>query len=50
MVNDCTHYFVLPRPNGETPIGICKICGLKREMSNLVEDKYNGWQYRKKSN
>jgi len=50
MVDNCTHYFFIPAPNGETPIGICKICGLKRKMSNVIEEKYNNWKFTKKVN
>ena len=31
-MNNCTHYFMIPAPNGPTSIGVCKLCGVKREM------------------
>lgn len=34
---NCTHHFIIPPPNGSTSIGICKLCGLEREMINYIE-------------
>jgi len=30
----CVHYWILPEPDGETCIGICKFCGEKRIFYN----------------
>ena len=37
----CTHYFLLPQPNGPTVLGQCKHCGLEREHE-VVADRERG--------
>ena len=45
----CSHYFILPPPNGATSVGVCKLCGEERVMFNTTEDKYQGWKVVDKS-
>jgi hypothetical protein len=35
---DCVHYFICSPPNGPTTIGVCKLCGVKKEMRNSIEE------------
>jgi len=36
---DCVHYFICSPPNGPTTIGVCKLCGAKKEMRNSIEEE-----------
>jgi hypothetical protein len=33
----CTHFWMIPMPNGATSMGTCTLCGTTREMANSIE-------------
>ncbi len=39
--SDCTHHWMIGRPNGPTSMGTCKICGLEQEFKNSIQG--SGW-------
>lgn len=45
----CIHYFILPSPDGEECIGVCKHCGFTQMHKNSFgRSKWSwGWQHRK---
>jgi len=45
----CVHHFILPPPTGtpEESLGVCKLCGIERLMSNLYEPRSWGWGNRR---
>ena len=48
----CTHHWMIERPNGPTSQAVCKICGEQAEFRNSIPG--TGWdrdsQQRKRSN
>lgn len=36
MTMECSHWWVLPSPDGPTCIGVCKLCGERREFPNSL--------------
>ena len=40
----CSHYFIITPPNGVKSIGVCKLCGEKREMLNWIEGGGHAWK------
>ncbi len=42
LESDCTHHWVLGRPNGPTSEGVCKICGDRSEFPNSITR--TGWE------
>jgi hypothetical protein len=36
---ECTHHWLLGRPNGASTKGICKKCGAEREFTSSAEDQ-----------
>ena len=47
-MDNCKHYFILPPPNGNSSIGVCKLCGEIREMFNYQEQPANPWVHNNK--
>ena len=47
-MDNCKHYFILPPPNGNSSIGVCKLCGEIREMFNYQEQSANPWVHNNK--
>ena len=39
----CSHQFIIPPPNGPMSVGVCKLCGEMREMTNFI-DETTSWQ------
>ena len=39
--SDCTHHWIIGRPNGPTSMGKCKICGDEQEFKNSIQG--TGW-------
>ena len=40
----CSHHFILPPPNGAVSIGVCTLCGEKRNMYNSLDASYSSWK------
>jgi len=40
----CQHHFIVPPPNGHSSVGVCKLCGEKRDMFNSVEEGKHSWR------
>lgn len=34
---DCTHYWRIASPAGQTSTGVCRICGASREFQNYTQ-------------
>ena len=43
-MDNCTHYFIIPAPNGSSSIGVCRLCGETREMLNSFETDNTTWR------
>jgi len=43
------HVFILPPPNGQKSLGICKHCGTKKIHYNSVPDKGSPWKRTKET-
>jgi len=35
--NECTHHWIIDRPDGHTSRGICKLCNEAREFENSID-------------
>ena len=50
--SQCTHHWLIDRPNGPTSLAVCKLCGDQTEFRNSIQG--TGWdrdsQQRKRSN
>ena len=44
MVQECSHIYVLPPPNGRESIGVCKLCGTVKTHFNSMLESGQHWK------
>ena len=51
MNKQCTHYWILPTPNGSTVEGECKYCRERKEFSTHLDSEMGSyWKQRNEHN
>jgi len=50
MKNKCSvHTFILPPPNGQKSLGVCKYCGVEKIHYNSIPDGDSPWRRTKEA-
>ena len=44
-----SHVFILPAPNGQASLGVCKVCGVEKMHYNSNRDTDNPWRKSKEA-